>query len=154
MLRRFQSALKLRVVLVALVLHAGLLCAIAGLTSLPEPLDGHSSRLLVAGVAALYGAFVLAVAFIVIPAWPWVRRAQRLTHWREWIVEELPKIMAAIPVIIQFIRALRSALDEILTEAAPPTRRAQPVNMQPRQPPREARQAPRPRPRTRRSKTA
>jgi hypothetical protein len=114
MVRRFLFALKLRAVIVLLVLHAGLAFSVYGLWG--QSWDDASVRAQLIGLTGLYGSFLLGVAFIAVPLYPWIRRAQRLARWRELLLEELPAIIAAIPAFLETLRSLRHAIDEVIAE--------------------------------------
>ena len=95
----FQSILaviRIRALVVFLLVHAGLAFGIFGLArvSYPNGWDGTAVLFLVS-ILCLYGGFLLSVLFVLLPLLPWLRRAQRVEHWSERLIEELPQIIAA-----------------------------------------------------------
>ena len=119
MLSRLRSAIRTRLLAVLLILHAGTLVQVAALLGWVS--EASTGRWLWIGFAGMYGSFVLGTWFVLVPALPWVRRARRISAWRTWLVEELPEILAMIPVIVQALRTIRDALQGLEPEpqAAP-----------------------------------
>ena len=105
LIQSYLSAIKIRALFVFLAIHTGLILAIFGLASLPKP-DGMETGhwLLLSGIIGLYGGMVLGGFFIVWPLVNIVRKVRRLMQWREWILEELPKILAMIPTVVEAFR--------------------------------------------------
>ena len=97
------STLKVRTILVFVLVHVGLCFGIFALarTSFPDGWNSTSTFLALA-LAGLYGGFLLGTLFVILPLIPLVKKAQRVEHWYEkWIgdlpllVEQFPKIIAA-----------------------------------------------------------
>jgi hypothetical protein len=105
------SAIKLRAALVFVVIHAGLVSAIYGVASLPKPNGMESSHwLALGGLAGVYGGMVLAVFLVVWPLASLVRRIRKLLRWRDWILDELPRIIKVLPEVLEAIRAFFQSL--------------------------------------------
>jgi hypothetical protein len=111
MVENILNTIKLRAVFVALSIHAGLIAAIAGLTTLPRP-DGLETAhwLAIGGLAGVYGGMVLGILMVVLPLSSLIRRIRKLMRWRDWILDELPRIIALLPSVLEAIRAFFQAL--------------------------------------------
>ena len=95
MFQSIQSALKARVLFVFLLIHAGLALGIFALARISYPNGWDlTSVLFLAAVLCLYGGFLLAVAFILIPLLPWLKRAEKVEHWSERLIHDLPQLLA------------------------------------------------------------
>ncbi len=111
MIQGVLSALKLRAIFVFVVIHAGLLAAVYGIASLPKPSGMETSHwLALGGLIGVYGGMVLAVFFVVWPLANLVRRIRRLLRWRDWILDELPRIIKLLPEVLEAIRAFFQSL--------------------------------------------
>ena len=101
MLQSILAMLRIRVLVVFLLVHAGLALGIFGLArvSYPNGWD-ETSILLLISVLFLYGGFLLSVLFVLLPLLPWVRRAQRVEHWSERLLDDLPQIIAAFQSLL------------------------------------------------------
>jgi hypothetical protein len=110
------SAIKVRAWICVGLLHLGLLVAAASLAlavhdggqASPWTLGG-----LGAGILVMYGAFAASVLSVWLPVRPWLRRYQRAREWREWILHELPTLLALIPVLVSAINILKAAWSEV-----------------------------------------
>jgi hypothetical protein len=123
------TRIKVRAVAVVVVIHLGVFAAIYGVATLPRP-DGMelSHWLTLGGLGGIYGGMWLAIFFVVWPLQNLVRRIRRLLSWRDWILDELPRILAALPAVLEAIRAffqslskggtVQSAMSEAATRAA------------------------------------
>jgi hypothetical protein len=91
MLQNLQSAVVTRVVAVFLLIHAGLILGIyaLGRAAAPNGWD-ETSIILLMSLLCLYGGFLLGVYFIVGKLLPWVKRAQKVEHWTERLLKDLP----------------------------------------------------------------
>ncbi len=69
--------------------------------------------LLLVSVAMMYGAFLYAVLSIWMPIKPWLARYRRAQAWREWILLELPTLLALVPVLVSALNILREAWQDI-----------------------------------------
>lgn len=118
-----------RSALVFLVIHAGLVLAVYGLASIPhsgDPAAVNAWRFLLAGIAGLYGGVVLGAFFVIWPLYSLVRKVRKILRWREWILQELPRILALIPSVVQAFRGMSGQNAERGPSPAPQTQ-AQPV---------------------------
>src|SRR5581483_9344345 len=107
------SKLKFRAVLLALLIHAGLIAAVVGVVLLPRPEGLEASHwLTIGGLAAIYGGLLLGVLMIVLPLTSTIRRVKRLLRWRDWILDELPRIIALLPSVLEAIRAFFDSLSK------------------------------------------
>lgn len=115
MLNRLRFALQVRMAVVLVTLHVGLLAAGVGLWKAgqaSEALPPGTLQWLWGGVAALYLAFVAMGLFILIPAWPWINRARRLREWQTWAFEILPQLLAVMPLVLAGFKVVKAAWDE------------------------------------------
>ena len=103
------QALKLRLAVVLILLHVGMAFAIVGLWQTATLAPAAPLNWLIAGVACLYGSFLVTALFIMIPAWPWIQRARRLREWQTWAFEILPQIMAIVPLVLTVFNILKQA---------------------------------------------
>lgn len=108
------NQIKLKAYLVFGLVHAGLILSIYGLVRASEFIPkGLALHWLIAGVALFYAGFLFAALSIYLPVRPWLSRANRLRQWRQWILQELPTILALIPIVLQAIQILKSAWKEV-----------------------------------------
>jgi hypothetical protein len=121
-LQSLKSAIQLRAFIVFTLIHLGLGLAIFQLASVwgDPALAPHlpQLKLILTGLLGVYGGVLLGIFFIVWPMLPWIQRARRLQHWREWILEVLPEILATLPVIVQAARTLIKTWEEMKGPAA------------------------------------
>lgn len=116
MLENLQAVVKFRLLLVLLVVHIGLVAGIVALAreSLPNGWDATSILFLIA-ICALYGGFVLAVLFVVLPILPWIRRVQRVEHWTERLIRDLPVLVEHLPKLLIVIQSFVAVWNEVRT---------------------------------------
>ena len=107
-LKGIQRRIQVRAAMVVLLVHAGLILSIIGLASAPREQMGASFHYLLAGVIGLYGGIFLAAFFVIWPLYSLVQKARYLMRWREWIWDELPRLIAYLPTLIDMFRGLRS----------------------------------------------
>jgi hypothetical protein len=111
------QALKTKALVHVILLHLGAALALAGLLRsglLSE--DPVAFGCLLAGIGLMYGAFLYAVLSIWIPLRPWVARYQKTRNWQEWILNELPTIMALVPVILSALKLFQACWNELRTQ--------------------------------------
>jgi hypothetical protein len=108
MLQDLISAVKIRAVAVFLLIHLGLVLGIYALAR-TAAISGwdQTACLFLGSVLCLYLGFVLVIFFVLWPLLPWIRRAKKVEHWTErvmrdlpYLIEQLPKIVAAIQAVI------------------------------------------------------
>ena len=129
MFNRLLHALKLRAFIVGILVHLGLLFSVIALVQAAR--SGADTSLLywlAAGITGFYGGFLTAVFFVVWPLLPWIRRARRILQWREWILEEIPKLMALVPVILQLIKSIQALWNELKTTSQKPSTPVTPLD--------------------------
>jgi hypothetical protein len=120
MFHRVVEAIRLRALVVAVLVHLGLGLSLAGLIQAARSgVESSALSWLIAGTILLYGSFLLAAFLIVWPILPWIRKARRLFQWREWILDELPRLLALLPALIQVLKLARDAWEEL--RKRPPT---------------------------------
>ena len=111
MIQNLLKGIAWRSALVFLVIHAGLIASVYGLATFPKTEEFRTAWLcLVWGFAGLYGGLLLGVVFVVWPLWVWVRRIRKILRWRDWILKELPEILALLPAVIQKIREVWNSM--------------------------------------------
>ena len=120
--QNIQSALKLKALIVFALIHAGLILGIITVSrsSFPGGWDLTSS-LFLASIICLYGGFILAVLFVLIPLLPWLKRAQKVETWTDRLMRDIPIILAQVPQVIALIQALVSAWNEAKGQTPEPT---------------------------------
>ncbi len=103
--------LRLRTALVIGVSHLGLAVSIYALIELrASGAPVHLVYTLALGVVGIYSGLVLGLAFVVLPILSWVRTARKLMNWKEWILDELPTILAQVPKWIDAFQEVRGAI--------------------------------------------
>jgi hypothetical protein len=111
MLHTLLQAIKVRMILVLITIHVGLVLAVYGLAAISREVDlGHTYWILWAGIAALYGGTWLAFIFIFSPVYSATQKIRHVMNWQEWIVKELPQIISTLPSVIT---ALQNAYHQI-----------------------------------------
>jgi hypothetical protein len=112
-IENFQSAVKLRLLIALTVIHSGLVVGIFALAreSFSNGWDVTSTLFLVS-ICALYGGLVLAVLFVVLPLLPWLRRAQRVDHWTERLIRDLPILVEQLPKLLLVIQSIVAVWSE------------------------------------------
>lgn len=107
--------IKIKAFLVFATIHAGLFLSCFALWKIAEapPAQKQLFLFLVSGTAAMYGGLLLGVAFLYLPLAPWLRRLQYFLGWRRWILDELPTLIALVPVIAGVVHILRAAWSEL-----------------------------------------
>jgi hypothetical protein len=107
------NKIKLRAIFIAIVIHLGLISAIVGLVMLPRPEGMELSHwLTLAGLAGVYGGLALGILMVVLPLASTIRRVRRVLQWRDWILDELPRIIALLPSVLEAIRAFFESLSK------------------------------------------
>jgi hypothetical protein len=107
------SKIRFRAVIIALLIHAGLIAAVVGLVLLPRPEGLEASHwLTIGGLVGIYGGLLLGILMIVLPLLSTIRRVRRLLRWRDWILDELPRIVALLPSVLEAIRAFFESLSK------------------------------------------
>lgn len=107
------QAIKAKALIYVCLVHLGLAIALGAFLHDYESLNRTSFVLLALGVGLMYGSFLFAALSIWIPIQPWVTRYQRAKAWREWVLDELPTILALIPVVILALKLFKTAWSEI-----------------------------------------
>jgi len=103
--------LRLRTALVIGVSHLGLAVSIYALIELrASGAPVHLVYTLALGVVGIYSGLVLGLAFVVLPILSWVRTARKLMNWKEWILDELPTILAQVPKWIDAFQEIRAVI--------------------------------------------
>lgn len=119
MFQKLFSAIRFRAAGVFLTVHAGLILAVYGLASLPrDQVPDSTWWVLALGLGALYGGWCLAAFWVIWPLYGMVMQVKRLMKWREWILEELPKIIALIPTVME---AAKKGWSTVRDEPVPPS---------------------------------
>ena len=105
------AKIKLRAILIGLVIHAGLVAAVVGVALLPRPEGMELAHwLTIGGLVGIYGGLALGILMVVLPLMTTIRRVRKLLQWRDWILDELPRIVALMPSVLEAIRAFFQAL--------------------------------------------
>jgi hypothetical protein len=108
------NAIKARALVCVCLIHVGLILSLIGLSREGvSQLGGWTLGFMLAGTLVMYGGFLLAALSVWAPMRPWIKRYQRAREWREWILHELPTVLALIPVLMTALKLLRSAWDEL-----------------------------------------
>jgi hypothetical protein len=113
MLQNIQDAIKIRVLVVFVMVHIGLAMGIyaLGRSSAPNGWDETSTFFLL-GIVFLYGGFLLSVFFILWTVVPWVKKAQKVEHWSERLIRDLPLLIEHLPKVVATIQALVASWKE------------------------------------------
>ena len=111
MFKEIKSAIRIRAFIVFTLVHLGLALGIFALArlSVPNGLNDPITKLFLFSIICLYGGFMLAVFFILMPLLPWIQRYHRVRHWTENLLEQVPIILAALPQIIAIVKAVAAA---------------------------------------------
>jgi hypothetical protein len=109
------QAIKAKALIYICLVHLGLVVMMAALFHDYDALNRTTFSLLAVGAGLMYGSFLFAALSIWIPVQPWVARYQRTKAWREWILDELPTILALIPVAFLAVKLFKTAWGEIKT---------------------------------------
>jgi hypothetical protein len=119
MFRAFWQHLKTRLLITFALIHLGLILAVFSLGSLP--LHDRTHQLLATGIALLYGGVLFGSWSVVGSVLSLARKARQFSTWSHWILNELPKFLAALP---ELVAASRKAIEEItqthVPEQSPP----------------------------------
>ncbi len=119
MLHHLQRTLQFRAAIVFAMIHLGLVASLVALVQEARAgVDTGALYWMIAGIVGLYGGVLAGVFFVVGPALPWVRRARRVMTWKDWVLDDLPKLVALIPVFIALIRAARGAWESFTSEGS------------------------------------
>ena len=108
---RLLLRLKLRTALVVCLIHLGL--AISAYALIELRLSGapaHLVYLATLGICGIYGGILLGTAFIVFPILSWVKTARKLLRWKEWILDELPGLIAQVPKWIDTFKEVQAMI--------------------------------------------
>lgn len=110
--------------MVFFLIHAGLVLAVYGLAMLPRTEATSTSWwVLASGIASLYGALVLAAFFVIWPLFTLARKVRQVLRWKEWLLKELPALLALVPTVVlafkQAIAALRPTEQSFSVGQAP-----------------------------------
>lgn len=120
MVQRVFDALKWRAAWVFCTVHAGLIAAVYGLATLNQYAVPASVKwTLGLALGALYGGWFLAAFFVVWPLYSVVQKIRRIMKWRTWILEELPKIIALIPTLVEAIKKGWTSTSSVIQEQSP-----------------------------------
>ena len=116
MFGNLQAALKAKTLLVLGFIHLGLILGVFSLarTSFPNGWDLTSTLFLVS-IICLYGGFMAGLIFIVVPLLPWLKRAERMEHWTERLLREIPLLLEHLPQVIIALRSLIAVWNEAKT---------------------------------------
>jgi hypothetical protein len=108
-------SIKLKTYFTFALIHFGLFFSVYWFFKLSELQMSHPEywHYALFGSVAMYGGVVAGALFLYIPLAPWIRRIGRLLNWRNWLIEELPTLIALVPVAAAFIHILRSAWKEV-----------------------------------------
>jgi hypothetical protein len=107
MIKDFISKIIRRLVFVFVLTQAGLIGGIYSLTliSQNEAIYGTTVwYILLSSLILLYGGFMMGLYFLCWPLYTIYRKINTFLRWRDWIITELPKIIALIPSMIQAIK--------------------------------------------------
>ncbi len=111
-------SIKVKALLVFFIIHVGFAFALYSMFKLwsegtfPQP---HVLYTLTFGTLALYGGMCLGLFFVYLPVAPWIRRANRIKHWKEWIIQELPTLLALVPIIAGLYQIFKAGWKELKT---------------------------------------
>jgi hypothetical protein len=120
MFQKLRSAVKIRTAVVILVIHAGLVLAILGLARQSAMVGWDANlNLMMVGTLCLYGGFLLAVLFVLVPLLPWIRRAKRVEHWSERLMRDLPLLIENLPKIVAAFQAIMAIWNDSRSRSAP-----------------------------------
>lgn len=106
----FLNAIKLRAVAVFLLVHVGLVAGVYALAR-ASALGGwdQTAWFFLASILLLYFGFILGVFFIVWPLLPWVRRVRRIESWSQHLLHDLPLLLEQLPKIVAAVQAIAAA---------------------------------------------
>jgi hypothetical protein len=112
LLRTVALRIVLVFVLVFVLVQGGALVAAFGLASMPRtPETTAAWNLLAVGLGTLYGAFLISALFLVLPLMKLARRIRQFLSWKDWVLRELPQIIAALTTLLPpLIAAVKAAL--------------------------------------------
>ncbi|MEW6056293.1 MAG: hypothetical protein AB1540_06735 [Bdellovibrionota bacterium] len=122
MFRAYLRAFKLKSAFVVAVVNLGLIFAIYGFATVPKPQGFEPSHwFLLVGICGIYGGIFLGLFFVLWPLVSMALKIRQILRWREWILKELPTILALIPTVVE---SLRKAFQGDLSGAASQMSRA------------------------------
>jgi hypothetical protein len=104
------QSIKVKALVYVVLVHAGLAFAVTDLVA-----SGAARPGIMAGVALMYSAFLFSALSIWLPLRPWLKRYHFVRNWQHWVLNELPTILALIPVVLGALKILKSAWGEIKT---------------------------------------
>lgn len=96
-----------RSLLVFILLQCGLIGSIYSLTLMSQNDAIYGTPIwyiMVTSTSLLYGGCMLGLFFLIWPLYSIYRKIKTLLRWREWILMELPKLIALIPSLIDSLR--------------------------------------------------
>ena len=96
-----------RSAIVMVLMQFGLGLSIYGLAALSQHSQIYGTPIwyaLLWSAILLYGSFMLGVFYLLWPVYSVYRKIQELLRWRDWVLTELPRIIAMIPALIQALR--------------------------------------------------
>lgn len=112
-------SIKIKSLFVFLIIHAGALLSAYGLASLPPSLDQRTWYFLLTGVSALYGGVLIATFFILWPVYSLMKTVRKILDWKNWLLHDLPQIIAVIPPLVQTIRSTFAPNSDINQQSSP-----------------------------------
>lgn len=112
------GAIKARALMCVFLVHAGLALAVVAFVRESGrdggiALSSGTLGLLLGGVVVMYCGFLMAALSVWLPLRPWFKRYQRARDWRNWVLHELPTLLALLPVLITALKLLRSAWSDL-----------------------------------------
>lgn len=96
-----------RSAMVLILMQLGLGLSIYGLAALSQHAEIYGTPIwyaLLWSAILLYGSFMLGIFYLLWPVYSVYRKIQELLRWRDWILTELPRVIAMIPALIQALR--------------------------------------------------
>ena len=106
MFDKIQTAIKIRIITVFMLVHTGLALGVYSLARASFNGWDQTSVVYLAGILCLYLGFLLGVFFVLGPIMPWVQRAKKVDHWIERVIHELPVLVDSLPKIIAAVQTI------------------------------------------------
>lgn len=104
--------IKLRIILVFLTLHLGLVFAVYGLAAASREVTlGSTYWYILIGIFLLYGGALMGALFVFLPVYSVSKKIRKLLNWREWILKELPQMISLIPSVVSGFKEAMQKLE-------------------------------------------
>ena len=109
------ASLKAKAVVYVALAHLGLAFTLAAVfhAQAAGELGSTTLSLILVGVGLSYSAFLFSVLSVWLPLRPWIARYERCKSWHQWVLHELPTLLALVPVLLSALKTLKTAWNEI-----------------------------------------